>query len=69
MKPAYLWVGIVIQYTGLTPFLAEMLLLEEQFTDIYQEFKNGNFVAQLSEANSFGRVEPDKCIEMTVNWV
>ena len=51
----------------LTPFLAEMLSLEETFPGIYKEFMNGNFVAQLSEANPFGKIEPDKCIEMTVN--
>ena len=51
----------------LTPFLAEMIALETAFPEVYTEFINGNFVVQLSDFNPFGKVEPDKVIEMTVN--
>ena len=51
----------------LTPFLAEMIALETDFPNVYSEFIHGNFVVQLSEFNPFGKVEPDKVIEVTVN--
>lgn len=51
----------------LMPFLAEMKSIEQQFPNVYNEFVNGNFVAQLSDVNCFGKVELDKVIEMTIN--
>ena len=51
----------------LTPFLEEMLQIEHSYPDVYEEFTNGNFVAQLSDVNLFGKVELDKVIEVTIN--
>ena len=51
----------------LIPFLAEMLQIEHSYPDVYEEFINGNFVAQLSDVNSFGKVELDKVMEVTIN--
>ena len=51
----------------LTPMLAELSNLEVTHPDIYQEFANGNFSAQVSSTNSFGRTEMDKLIEVTIN--
>ena len=51
----------------LSPFVAEMLQIEHSYPDVYEEFINGNFVAQLSDVNSFGKVELDKVIEVTIN--
>ena len=51
----------------MTPFLAEMLPLETDFPEVYLEFQNGNFAVQLSDVNTFGKVESDKVIEMTIN--
>ena len=44
-----------------------MLQIEHSYPDVYEEFINGNFVAQLSHDNSFGKVELDKVIEVTIN--
>ena len=51
----------------LMTMLGEMLMLETNNPEIYNEFKSGNFTAQLSQHSSFGRMEPDKMIEMTIN--
>ena len=51
----------------MTPWLSEMLTLETSHPEIYQEFKKGNFSVQLSETNPFGRCEPDRVIETTIN--
>ena len=51
----------------LTAMLGEMLLLEDTHPEVYFAFSEGHFSVQLSEENSFGRIEPDKCIEMTIN--
>ena len=50
----------------LTVMVGEMSQLEIEKPDVYLEFKKGNFAAQLSESK-FGRIEPDKVIEMTIN--
>ena len=57
--------NIITRY--LTVMLGEMNVLERNHPDIYREFKNGNFTAQLSSTSTFGRMEPDKVIEMTIN--
>ena len=51
----------------LTPWLSDMINLETSHPDVYHEFKRGNFSVQLSETNPFGRCEPDKAIETTIN--
>ena len=47
--------------------LGEMLTLESNFPEIYKEFQEGNFAAQLSDCKSFSRCETDKVIEMILN--
>ena len=47
--------------------LAEMVSLETENPDVYQQFMEGNLSAQLSEHSTSGRMEPDKVIEMTIN--
>ena len=53
----------------LTVMLAEMISLQTENPGVYQQFMAGNFTAQLSEHSTFGRMEPDKVIEMTINKV
>ena len=40
--------------------LCEMLSLETNYPDVYQQFVEGNFTVKLSSKNTFGRMEPDK---------
>ena len=51
----------------LTAMFSEMLTLEDDFSEIYEEFVAGNFAVQLSNDGRFSRTEPDKVIEMTLN--
>lgn len=51
----------------LTAMLADLLKLPDEFPNIYEEFMNGNFVAQLTDGTKFSGVETDKVIEMTLN--
>ena len=51
----------------MTPWLSEMLTLETSHPEVYQEFKKGNFLVQLSERNPFGRCEPDRVTKTTIN--
>ena len=51
----------------LSSILGEMMQLEHTHPDVYRAFSAGHFSVQLTEGNSFGRIEPDKCIEMTIN--
>ena len=51
----------------LTPWLSEILTLETSHPEVYQEFQKGNFSVQLSETNPFGRSEPDRVIETTID--
>ena len=44
----------------------EMLMLEKNNSEVYDEFNNGNFAVQLSNHSSVGRMEPDKIIEMRI---
>ena len=46
----------------LTAMLENMLRLAEDFPDVYKEFLNGNFVAQLTSDSKFSQVETDKVI-------
>ena len=46
---------------------SEMLTLENDFPEIYEEFVAGNFAVQLNNDGRFSRTEPDKVIEMTLN--
>ena len=46
--------------------LADMIVVENDFPDMYQQFCNGHFTVQLSE-HPFSRMEPDKVIEVTIN--
>ena len=43
----------------LTAMLEDILRLPEDFPDAYEEFLNGNFVAQLTSGLKFSRVEMD----------
>ena len=40
--------------------LSEMLSLETNYAEVYQQFVEGNFTVQLSGKNTFGWMEPDK---------
>ena len=42
--------------------LGEMLSLEDDYLDIYERFKAGEFSAQLSDESSFSRCETDKVV-------
>ena len=54
----------------LTVMFCEMLSLESNFPDVYNEFMNGNFTAQLSRHSTFGRMEPDKVsIFLLASWL
>ena len=46
--------------------LGDMLSLESEFPEIYEQCLEGNFAAQLSDG-VFNRVETDKVTEMTLN--
>ena len=48
----------------LTCMLGEMLSLKEECPEVYEEFKKGNFSAQLTEGNLFSRSETDKVIKL-----
>ena len=51
----------------LTAMFSEMLTLEDDFSEIYEEFVAGNFAVQLSNDSRFSRTEPYKVTEMTLN--
>ena len=51
----------------LTLYFVNMLNLESSHPEIYGEFLNGNFAVQQSITNTFGKLEPDKIIETTIN--
>ena len=40
--------------------LCEMLSLETNYPEEYQQFVEGKFTVQLSGKNTFGQMEPDK---------
>ena len=44
-----------------------LLTLENTHPDINNDFQKGNFSLQISEKNTFGRMEADKMIETTKN--
>lgn len=50
----------------LSVMLGDMLTLETEFPEIYNQFLKGNFTAQITDG-VFSRVETDKVIEMTLN--
>ena len=51
----------------LPPILVEFTGLEEKYPEVYTEFIGGNFSAQMTSKNTFGRIEMDKVIEVTIN--
>ena len=51
----------------LTTMPADMSTLNDDFSEINQEFVAGNFATQLSSAGKFSRCEIDKVIEITLN--
>ena len=51
----------------LITMLGKMLQLEDTHLEVYQSFMEGKFSVQLSDRNKFGRIESEKCIEMTIN--
>ena len=51
----------------LTLHLMEMVNLEENHRCTYDDFMMGNFSVQMSDNNTFGRLEADKVIETTIN--
>ena len=51
----------------LTAIFSEMLILEDDFPETYEEFVAANFAVQLSNDGRFSRTEPDKVTEMTLN--
>ena len=51
----------------LTLHLMEMVNLEENHRCIYDDFMKSNFSVQMSDYNTFGRLEADKVIETTIN--
>ena len=46
---------------------SKMLTLEDDFSEIYEEFVAGNFAVQLSNNGRFSRTDPDKLIKITLN--
>ena len=44
----------------LTVMLCEMLSLETNYPEGYQQFVEGNFIVRLSGKNTFGRMKPGK---------
>ena len=51
----------------ITAHYYDFLLLKGSHPEHYAEFQNDNFSVQLSESNSFARMEMDKVIETTIN--
>ena len=51
----------------LTAHYTDLLTLENTHPDVYNEFQKGQFSVQISEKNTFGRMEADKVIETTIN--
>ena len=51
----------------LTPYLAQMMSLDENHPEVFEEFKSGGFSVQLSSINPFGRIPVDQTTETTVN--
>ena len=51
----------------LTAHYFELIALEDDYPDVYNQFCNGNFSLQMSDKNTFGRQEADKVIETTIN--
>ena len=51
----------------LTAHYYDLVALETKHPHVYEQFQDGNFSVQVSEANPFGRVEADKVIETTIN--
>jgi len=51
----------------LTAHYHDLLALETKYPDIYLEYQKGNFSVQLSNTNTFGKMETDKVIETTIN--
>ena len=51
----------------LTVMLGDLTAIESEFPNVYQEFKHGNFTAQLEADHPFARMKPDKIIECTIN--
>ena len=44
----------------------ELLSFESWHPNVYEEFQKGNSSVQLSDNNTFGRMEPDGVIETTI---
>ena len=51
----------------LTYMLGDMLQLPMDFPEIYEQFMEGNFAAQICDNHQFSRIETDKVIEVTLN--
>eukprot|EP00794_Sanderia_malayensis_P001474 gene1474-1632_t len=51
----------------MTAYIGEMLNLQESHPEAYKEFVDGKFSVPLISGNTFGRNEPDKIIEDTIN--
>ena len=51
----------------LTVHYYELLRVETNFPEILEQFENGNFSVQMSTGNPFGRMEPYKVIETTID--
>ena len=51
----------------LPPMLAEFTELEEKYPGVYTESIAGNFSAQMTSKYTFGHIEMDKVIEVTIN--
>ena len=48
-------------------YLRDMIRLQEDHAPLYNHFKNGGFVTQLGDANTFGKIAIDQAIEETAN--
>ena len=51
----------------LTAHNTDVLALENRHSDLYNDFQKGQLLVQISEKNTFGRMEADKVIETTIN--
>lgn len=57
-----------VNYARYLPaYYAQMISLEKEHLDVYQQFMDGHFTLQLGDERSFSRIPVDQTTEVTVN--
>lgn len=57
-----------VNYARYLPaYYAQMISLEKEHPDVYQQFMDGHFTVQLGDERSFSRIPVDQTTEVTVN--